>query len=313
MDHEPAQNAASNTRETNPIEARARKKRWRRVRWTIRLVALGALVGMFVVGFDRLFYYPDDIVYCTPSELGLQHKEVFFRTADGVRLCGWFLPAEKPARGTVIHFHGNAANITNHFVLSAWLVPAGYNVFVFDYRGYGKSESRVTRAGTICDGNAALDYVLARDDVDPQRVFAFGQSLGGAVATVVAAQRPEIRAVVLDSTFSSYRRIGARHLQKMLFFRPLTELIARLGLSGKFEPRDYIARIAPRPLLVIASRADQVCFAELGRELFDAAAEPKTFILVDESGHLETVCDNVGGVQQRMLSFFDEAQPVEAG
>jgi len=207
----------------------------------------------------------------------------------------------------VIHFHGNAANITNHVVASHWLVWEGYNVFIFDYRGYGRSEGKVTRAGTIHDGHAALDYVLARNDVDPERILAFGQSLGGAVATVVAAEREEIRAIALDSTFSGYRRIASLHLQRMLFFKSLSDLIAWLGLSGEYDPIDYVARIAPRPLLVIASTNDDICFAESGRELFEAAAPPKEFVLLHEGGHLEAVAENVDNVQERIIQLFERA------
>lgn len=291
----------------NPAGVRRRRGRWRRIKWAVRLAVLAFIVGSFIVGFDRLFYYPSRTVYYTPSELALEYEEVTFKTSDGVKLSGWFLPAPGKAKGTVIHFHGNAENITAHIIASCWLVWEGYNLLVFDYRGYGNSEGKVTRAGTIRDGHAALDYVLTRCDVDRRGVFAFGQSLGGAVATVVAAEREEIRAVVLDSAFSGYRRIGSRHLQKMLFFKGLTDLIARLGLSGDYDPIDYVARIAPRPLLVIASSQDEICFAELSRELFDAAAQPKEFVLLEEGAHLHSVADNVDNVQQRIIALFERA------
>jgi fermentation-respiration switch protein FrsA (DUF1100 family) len=259
------------------------------------------------VWLDRLFYYPSKTVHYMPDQLSLAYEDVTFEASDGVKLSGWFLPTRGAARGTVIHYHGNAENITGHFMLSCWLVQSAYNVFAFDYRGYGRSEGRVTRAGTIRDGHAALDYVLRRSDVDPRRVVAFGQSLGGAVATVVAAEREQIRAVVLDSTFSSYRRVGTLHLQKLLRWRRLSELIARLGLSDEYDPTDYIARIAPRPVLIIASAEDRICFAESSQELFVAAAEPKQLILLRESAHLETVANNVANVQQEILQFFENA------
>lgn len=295
------------SRGPNDVGKRGRWSTWRRIKWAVRLGVLFFVVGIFIVGLDRLFYYPSDRVWATPAELRLAYEDVTFPTSDGLRLSAWFLPATGPAKGTVIHFHGNAANITNHFLTSHWLVWEGYNVLVFDYRGYGKSEGSVDRAGTIRDGHAALDYVLSRADVDPQRVFAFGQSLGGAVATVVAAERPEIRAVVLDSTFSSYRRIGSRHLQKMLLLKWPCDLIARLALSGDYEPIDYVNRIAPRPLLVIASSEDDVCFAELGRELFDRAAEPKEWLLLKQGEHLETVAENIDGVQRKIVELFERA------
>ena len=284
-----------------------RSRRFRALKWIVRGLVILFVIGIFVVGFDGMFYFPDNVVYQRPEELRLTYEDVTFPTEDGLKLSGWFFPANGPARGTVIHFHGNAGNITGHFQLIPWLIWRGYNVFVFDYRGYGRSEGKVTRAGTIRDGHAALDYVLSRPDVDQNRIFTFGQSLGGAVATVVAAERPEIRALALDSTFSGYRRIGSRHLQRTLYFKGVTDLIATAGLSGEYDPIDYVARVAPRPLLVIASREDRICFAELGRELYDAAAEPKEFILVDRSAHLETVVENVDKVQDKIVELFEHA------
>ena len=287
------------------VRVRRRSRRFVAFKWLVRIGVLLFVVGIFIVGLDRLFYYPSKTVHYTPDDFSLKYEDVTFETSDGLKLSGWFLPADGRAKGTVIHFHGNAENITAHVTLSLWLVWQGYSVFVFDYRGYGKSEGRVTRAGTIRDGHAALDYVLSRGDVDPGRIFAFGQSLGGAVATVVAAERQEFRAVVLDSTFSGYRRIGSRHLQKLLFFKWPADLLAAALLSDDYDPIDYVARVAPRPLLVIASTEDEICFAELGRELFDAAAEPKEFVLVQESKHLQTVAENVDGAQDKILRLFE--------
>lgn len=286
----------------------ARASRWRRLRWAVRFGVLALVIlGTTVVGLDRLFYYPSETIDATPRDIGLAYEDVTFETSDGLKLSGWYLPARGDSRGTVIHFHGNAANISNHVFASYWLVYEGFNLLVFDYRGYGGSAGKVTRAGTIRDGHAALDYILSRDDTDPERVFAFGQSLGGAVATVVAAERPEFRAVVLDSTFSGYRRIASRHLRKTLLIPWLTDAIAWVALSGDYDPVDYVARIAPRQLMVIASTEDEICFAELGRELFDAADEPKQWILLDQGSHLETVAENVDSVQQRIVEFLIEA------
>jgi len=284
-----------------------RKRRWRRIKWTVRLALLLIIVGFFIVGFDGLFYYPSRTIQYTPDEFSYSYEEVTFATSDGVKLCGWFLPATGTPRGTVLHFHGNAENIGTHFFVSVWLVSQGYNLFEFDYRGYGKSEGEVTRAGTIRDGHAALDYLLSRPDVDPERIVAFGQSLGGAVATVVSAEREEIRAVVLDSTFSGYRRIGSMHLQKLLRWKWLCDQIARAGLADDYNPIDYVERIAPRPLLIVASKEDRICYAEGGRELYEAAGEPKEFMLVDQSHHLSTVADNIDGVQGRIVDLFDRA------
>ncbi len=290
-----------------------RRRRWpARLRLAVRLAMLAVIMGAFLVGLDGCFYLPSNRLHYTPDQFGLAFETVSFTAADGVRLSGWWLPARsQPARGTVIHFHGNAENKSNHVALVTWLPPRGFNVLVWDYRGYGDSEGRVTRAGTIRDGHAALDYVLSRPDVDRWRVFVLGQSLGGAIATVVAAERAEVAAVVVDSSFDSYRNIAARHLQRTLPIPLLPRWLAQALLSGDYEPRDYVARISPRPLLVIAAPEDTICFPDLGRALYDAAGEPRRFLLLSRGAHLEPLIYNIDDVQEQIARFLDDAIAVE--
>jgi len=127
-----------------------------------------------MIGCDRFFYYPNAHEYGSPQEFRLACESVSFHAADGTRLHGWFFPAEGEPVGTVLHLHGNAGNITGHFHHVAWLPGAGWNVLCFDYRGYGRSEGRVTRAGTIADAHGALNHLLGRPDVDAGRIVALG-------------------------------------------------------------------------------------------------------------------------------------------
>lgn len=285
----------------------------RRITWAIRLALVAFIAGAFVFGCDNLFYHPSTRIWNQPAEFGLRHEDVYFDAADGPRLHGWFIPAQdargRPiaARGTVLHFHGNAENVTAHLVLVEWLPRRGYNVLMFDYRGYGRSQGKVTRAGTVADGNAALDYLLGRSDVDRSRIVAYGQSLGGAVAIVVAAQRPEIRAVAVESTFGSYRQIAARHLQRMTMFAGPAHGLAAGLVSKGFDPIDVVAQLAPRPLLVIAAERDAICFPELGRELFEAAGEPKKFWLADGAEHLAVFAEYPQETQDLIIEWFDAA------
>ncbi len=238
------------------------------------------------MGLDFKFYYPDDVPYDRPADFGLTCEDVYFPTRDGLTLHAWFLPAQGTPRGTVVHFHGNAANVSGHVGLVEWLPRAGYHVLMFDYRGYGQSQGRVTRPGTVLDGHAALDYALSRADLRGLPVHFYGQSLGGAVAIVVAAERPEVRSVVAESTFASYRGIAARHVRGFVHVDWLARLLARIGISDGYDPVDCVRRLAPRPLLVIGAADDQICFPELARELYDAAAEPKEYWLVPGADHL---------------------------
>lgn len=258
-------------------------------------------------GFDSKFYYPNDRIYLRPEDLGLRYEDVSFSTRDGLRLHGWFLPAEGTPRGLVVHFHGNAANITAHLTLVEWLPRNGYHVLMFDYRGYGRSAGRVTRAGTILDGHAAIDYALKRPEVAGLPLLVYGQSLGGAVAIVVAVEHPEVAAVVVESTFGSYRAIAARHVQQLVFSPWLARGVASFVISAGNDPKDFVAKLAPRPLLVITAGADTICHPELGRSLFDAAAEPKTFWQAEGAEHLALLETHDQELMRRILEFFEQA------
>jgi hypothetical protein len=273
----------------------------------VRIAFLVALIAVFIMGCDGCFYFPNREIVYTPEDLRIDYEEVTFAAADGVRLWAWFLKPRGAPKGTVVHFHGNAQNISTHILGSYWLTEYGYQVLVFDYRGYGKSEGRVTRAGTIRDGRAAVDYVLNRADVDPKRVVAFGQSIGGAIATVVTAERPEIAGLVLDAPFANYRRIAARHVRKTFYFEGLSKVLASALVSHAYEPDEHIGRIAPRPVLVIASGEDAICFPDLARELYDAAGEPREFWLVEGAEHLGMIEQAGREGQQRIVDFFDAA------
>ncbi len=275
------------------------------MRWAVRIGVVLFVIGYLkFMGLDGKFYYPNQKSYDQPADFSLVHEDVLFPTGDGLKLHGWFLPADLPARGVVLHFHGNAANVSAHVGLIDWLPEAGYHVLMFDYRGYGRSEGRVTRRGTIRDGHAALDYVLTRPEAQGLPVFAYGQSLGGAVAIVVAAERTEMRAVVAESPFSGYRRIAARHASRLVGSRWAGNVLAAVTVSSGHDPIDVVGRLSPRPLLVIAAERDEICFPELAQELYDAAGEPKSFWLVPGAEHLSVSLDARRELVERVSALF---------
>jgi len=277
-------------------------------RWYIRLAVVVLFVGYLkLVGLDGKFYYPDAEVYSVPADFGLTHEEVRFTTADGLRLAGWFLPAQGDPKGLIIHFHGNAANVSAHVGLVAWLPAYGYRVLMFDYRGYGQSEGRVTRAGTIRDATAAIAYALTRPEAADLPLFAYGQSLGGAVAIAATADRPEVDAVVAESTFGSYRGIAAMHVRSLVRVGWLSNFLSWLCVSSGYDPIDSIQRIAPRPVLIIAAEDDRICFPALAQELFDAASEPKSFWMAPGAEHLGIYATNNRELSRRLTEFFDHA------
>jgi len=266
-----------------------------------------------MLGRDGVFYHPTRRIYATPESHGLRYESVFLGNPSGPRLHGWFFPAEGPAQGTVVHFHGNAGNITGHFEFVRWLPGAGWNVFCFDYRGYGLSEGRCTRSGTIADGHAAIDYVKTRPDVDPYRIVIFGQSLGGAVGIVVAAQRDDVRGIAADGAFSHYRRIVAWHVRRSPLLRVLAWWVPKLLVSDGYEPIDYVGRIAPRPILLFHGTADRIVDWHMARELYEAANEPKQLWLIPDLDHTEALEALAETARPRLLRFFQACVDSPAG
>jgi uncharacterized protein len=272
----------------------------RPVRWLF-----GCALGVSLAGcISGPFYYPDRVMYSTPASVGLPFEAVSFASADGTLLTGWFIPAvgypnPKAAKGTVVHFHGNAQNMTAHWRFVEWLPQHGFNTLVFDYRGYGASAGSPEPKGVFEDSNAALDYVRKRADVDPTRLLVLGQSLGGtnAIAAVGAGNRAGVRAMVIDSTFYSYSSIASDKIPG-----------AGLLVSDTYSADRTIARLAPIPLLLLHGTADAVIPYAHSRRLFDKAREPKTLMTVEGGGHIEAFTQRFGTrYQDAVVEFFGAA------
>lgn len=258
---------------------------------------------------NNLFYHPDRRVYRAPESFSTHVQDVYFRSLDGTRLHGWFLPAAGVARGTVVHFHGNAQNLTAHSGYLDWLPAQGFNVFLFDYRGYGQSEGEPNRTGLRSDAIAALRYIRSRPDVDATRLVVLGQSLGGAVALDALAREgfDGIRAVALDSTFYSYRSIVRDKIKLipiLAWFRwPLSYLVVSNGQS----PSATIARVAPVPLLIFHGTRDPVVPYHHAEWLFERAGEPKTLARVDGGGHTDALTRQAATFRPLLVKFFADA------
>jgi fermentation-respiration switch protein FrsA (DUF1100 family) len=269
---------------------------------TVTVVAM--LLLLLIMNGDRLFYFPGGRVYATPAGFGLVGpEEVPLSAPGGPALHAFWFAAEKngggPARGTVVYCHGNSHNMTHHLRFVAWLPKRGFNLLAFDYRGFGKSvgSAGITREGTVADTLAAIDFSLARD---PARTVVFGHSLGGAVAIVATARRPAVRALAVECTFPSYRKVARAAL-------PLLGPLVSLGVSKGFDPEDALAGLPPRPLLVIHGTDDRMVPFRLGRELFDAASEPHRFHEERGGDHFSPWVREGATFETMLTEFFDEA------
>lgn len=271
--------------------------------------ALGCLLALLLCGcgsFDKHFFYPDSKVYQTPDRVGLKYEAVRI-PSKGAELDAWFLPAVGEAQGTVVHLHGNAQNMTSHFSFVDWLPKAGFNLLVFDYRGYGQSTGTPTRDGLLADSLATIRYVRARPDVDAGKVILLGQSLGGAMAVVAAANDkiPKLAGVVVDCPFASYADVGAHVLRQSGASSGLTGS-ANLLVSDRHAPEKYVARVRPTPLLIMHSRDDRVVPYSHGERLFAKAREPKKLLTIESGGHTAALARHRAKVVPILIQHFRE-------
>lgn len=269
-----------------------------------RLAALTA--GFLVAACTGVFFQPHRLQVATPDSLGLAYRQVIFKTRDGLELLGWFLPAKGPALGTVLQLHGNAENISTHFASLAWMPARGFNVFIFDYRGYGASEGGPTLAGAQIDIDAALEALLARNDIDKDRIVMFGQSLGGALAAYYLAHSPRrdrLRALVLESAFSDYVEIAREKFADHWITWPF-QWLPYLTVDDSFSPLPSMAKISPLPLLILHGDQDRIVPVYHARLLYDAALEPKQLWIVPGAGHIQTTGDPA--VRDRLVAYLSE-------
>lgn len=240
-----------------------------------RLVRLGKLalllLGLFMLlrWFEHTqTYHPSRSFYASGAELGRAWEDIRFAASDGVKLNGWFFPANTNSPRThlaVVICHGNGGNISHRLGLYDALLNTGVNVYAFDYRGYGRSEGRPGEAGTYLDARAAYAWLRLRGFA-ATNIIVYGESLGGGIASELAAGEP-CGGLVLEKTFTSLTDLGA----ELYPFLP----VRTLG-SIHYDTRSRLPNIRV-PVLVMHSRADSLIPFHHAERNFAAANEPKFF------------------------------------
>jgi len=198
-------------------------------------------------------------------------ESVVFKSENGNNLNGWFLkPKNLTPTITLLHFHGNAGCLLSQYKLMTPLLKYGFQIFIFDYSGFGFSEGKATRQNVWTDGNSALTYLKNRDDVKNTKLVIYGQSLGGHLSAIVAEQREaDIDGLVIEGAFSSHKDIAAKKLG----------FLGRMLVNEKYSAYKSI-QTYKKPLLVIHSTEDKVVPFKMGQKIYNNANEPKEFYKV---------------------------------
>jgi fermentation-respiration switch protein FrsA (DUF1100 family) len=250
-----------------------------RERWIAVAVALVLGCAAFVYLLRWLefaiTFHPARMSTDAPPPDGAEN--VWLTTADGIRLHGWFFKSGLEANATIIYFHGNGGNISNVSWVGQRLAKRGFDVLLFDYRGYGASDGEIgEEAELYADGDAALAFVVNERHVQPQRVVLYGQSLGTAVVADVAS-RQQVGAVVIESGLSSASSVANTALPW------LPEQLHFLG-KNRFDSAQKLARVRA-PILITHGDPDPVIPTDEARILFAYANEPKKLLIFPGAGH----------------------------
>jgi fermentation-respiration switch protein FrsA (DUF1100 family) len=200
-------------------------------------------------------------------------EEVWFPAADGEKLFGWYV--EQPVPGaTLLWCHGNAGNMSHRLDNLQALYRLGLSVFLFDYRGYGRSQGRPSEEGLYLDAVGAHDYLSRVRRIRAERMVIFGRSLGAAVAGTLAVQRPAA-GLLLESCFPSIEAVARHHYIGL----PLHWL---LGAAFRLEER--LSHLS-LPKLFVHGDQDEIIPIVLGQRTFAAARPPKEFYTVRGADH----------------------------
>ena len=238
-------------------------------------IVVGVYVGLCLCVFlwqSRYVYYPGKTIDDTPDSVGLGFEHMRVKTRDGETITGWFVPAGKGGVDfekalSVVVCHGNGGDVGDRVDQVKRFHEMGFNVLIFDYRGYGTSTGKPSEQGTYSDALAAWNYLNTERKIEPKRIVVFGQSLGGAVGSWLAEQ-VEPGALILESTLTSAVDMAA----KMFPYLPV-----RLFCAFKYDSLSRIGKIQC-PVIVAHSRVDETIPFEHGQRLFKAANEPKLFV-----------------------------------
>ncbi len=265
-------------------------------------LALLASVLLFG-GCGSIFCYPSRDEFTQPKALGLSYQDIWFKNSEGNQLHGWLLSPSGEKKGTLIFLHGNAENITSHVLSVHWLPQYGYEVFLFDYRGYGKSEGKASIEGLVDDSESALRYLNSRQDVGD--IVLMGQSLGGTIALKVAAKaenQSRLKALVLESAFSDFRGIVREKLDSLWLTWPLQYPLSWL-VSSHYSPIEEAKSISDLPMLFIHGEEDPIVPVHHGDALYAAAgSSKKSFWRVPGAGHIGVLRNEE--YRRKFLSFL---------
>jgi fermentation-respiration switch protein FrsA (DUF1100 family) len=270
------------------------------LRWLGRLLKGAVIVYLMMVAI--LFFAQRSMLYVRTTArpmlniaaLEPKREIVCLATPDGLHLRSWYFRPGRAGAPVVVFLHGNAGDIGNHIPWAKFLIDAGYGVLALEYRGYGGNPGSPTEDGLYDDARGAFDF-LKQQGIADRDVALFGESLGTGVAVQMATEH-EVGAVILRSPYTSIPDVAA----VQFWYVPVHWLV-----RDRFDSLSKIAKIHA-PLMVFHGDSDTLIPIALGRRLYDAAPEPKTWLAVPGAGHNDV---QTPAAEQAVLGFLQRVFP----
>jgi fermentation-respiration switch protein FrsA (DUF1100 family) len=268
------------------------------LKWLLLALLLGycGLCLVLLLTQRSLMYLPDR-TRTLPEAAGLpQAMEIVLTPADGEKVLAWHVPP-RPNKPVVLYFHGNGGALAHRVDRFRTLIEDGIGLVALSYRGYGGSAGTPSENGLLQDAAAA--YSFAAEHYPPDRIVAWGESLGSAVAIGLAAEKP-VAAMVLEAPFTSAVNIAA----EVYPYIPV-----RLLMWDQFRSEERISRVRA-PLLILHGERDRTIPIAHGERLFARANEPKRMVRFPDGGHNGLDAHGaLRSVQQFLAAVLDRSQP----
>lgn len=265
---------------------------------------------------SNLLYYPDKILYSNPQDSGISVTSLSINTSDNFKLHGWFLTKSKnkfqskdfKGRNLILFFHGNAQNISSHYLNLSWILDHNTDVILYDYRGYGLSSGSPTPKGVYDDAEVIIkDTWSFFKKSGYEKFIVYGQSLGGAISLRAVQdfkEKNDIDLLCLDSTFFSYKDLAENKL-KSSWPTYLLSPLGRLLLSDSFAPMDKFINLKT-PILVIHGTNDKIVPFKFGQEIFSKIKHKKWFWVIKSGLHTDTFLRHDLKYRKDFLSLINE-------
>lgn len=267
-----------------------------------RFRPLIVIASCLLTACTSTFFQPLKTHLASPDQYNIKYEDIYFEGRSEIKLHGWWFPAALESKAHVLFLHGNAENISTHSGLVYWLTQHQYDVFIFDYRGYGKSQGKAQIDGVMSDIQSSREYIESRRDKN-KKVFMIGHSLGASMGIYNLAQQPKnVDGLILVSPFSDYRQI-ARETMNKSWLTWIFQWPVSLMVTDEYNPIDYVSLLPDVPKLFLYSEMDRVIASDHVIKLYDKASEKK-FIQKANGYHNSIFAEEEN--QQIIVKYLDK-------